>query len=297
MSRKIGFRIKIGSPESSRAHAQVALERFGRRLMDHPVASIAVLLALALIVELAQAWPEWIRGGHAVGEVVRNLTYAVIGAVLFQWLVVKIPEERRQRSAQLGHEMAFQTLITCALGPLGQYRLLLEFIAENLGNSFDDVDAHDQASVWRAAETIGERLPQVIGDPASNHFQILGNAIMGAQVALDGMAASTGFFHPDVAHALGRFPASTGLQQLQVPPPDADLALCVSRSAHIIWNLLEGARRLAAALEEHAPYVNYGADCQTEIVIGGKTRTCVGSRTDLIRETSHDRMADTATSV
>lgn len=260
------------------------LERAGRWLLDHPGWSVGVLFLVAFVVELLQMWPEWLPGGHAVGEIVRNLAYALAGALLFHWIVVKIPEERRQRAAYQSHEMAFKTLVSCGVGPLGQYRAFLEALTEMTGENLGGVDAHDRASVWAAAERIKRHAPIFFTDPR-HHFNLMGSTIMGVKVSLEGLAASTSFFHPDAAHALGSFPATTGLQQLQLPPPDADLDLRVNRSAHIAWELLEGARRLVGALDEHAPYVDLGIDeMRTEITVGGKAYFTQGSRADLTCE-------------
>ncbi|MBD5830952.1 hypothetical protein [Janibacter melonis] len=246
------------------------LEQAGRWLLDHPAQSIGGLLFLAFTIEVAQAWSEWLPGGHAVGEIVRNLAYALVGALLFNWLVVKIPDERRQRSAYQSHEMAFKVLVLSAVGPLGYFRGLLEGIGDALGEDLGEVDAHDKARIWAAAETLRWHAPQVFSDH-SDMFGTFGSAVMGAQVSLEGLAASTSFFHPDVAHALGTYPATTGLQQLQLPPADADLDLRVNRSAHIVWHLLEGGRRLVAALDEHAPYLDLEIDEMViEVVMNGK---------------------------
>lgn len=246
------------------------LEQVGRWILDHPARSTGGLLLLAFAIEVAQSWGEWLPGGHAFGELVRNLAYALVGAILFHWMVVKIPEERRQRSAYQAHEMAFQVLVASAGGTLGYFRGLLEGLADLTGEELSEVDAHDRASVWDAAESIGRLAPSAFSSPG-DLFGLFRSAITGAQVSLDGLAASTSFFHPDVAHALGTYPATTGLQQLQLPPPDADLALRVNRSAHICWNLLEGARRLVAALDEHAPYLDLQIDGMVaEVVVNGK---------------------------
>lgn len=260
-----------GRPMAGKEKRDRKLERAGRWLLDHPAQSIGGLLFLAFAIEVAQAWSEWLPGGHAVGEIVRNLAYALVGALLFHWLVVKIPEERRQRSAYQAHEMAFKVLVLSAVGPLGYFRGLLEGLGDVKGADLGEVDAHDRASVWAAAETLGRHAPAMFLDP-SDLFGTFGSAITGAQVSLEGLAASTSFFHPDVAHALGTYPATTGLQQLQLPPAGADLALRVNRSAHIVWHLLEGARRLVAALDEHAPYLDLAIDGMvSEVIVNGKT--------------------------
>jgi hypothetical protein len=60
-------------------------------LLPQPLRALLYLSAVAFGVELAQYVPEYFPGGHALGEIVRNLAYALIGAVVFQWLVVELP--------------------------------------------------------------------------------------------------------------------------------------------------------------------------------------------------------------
>ena len=63
------------------------LKRFAghaSEFLQRPVRALLYLSAVALGVEFAQYVPEYFYGGHALGEIVRNLAYALIGAVVFQ---------------------------------------------------------------------------------------------------------------------------------------------------------------------------------------------------------------------
>lgn len=275
------MRLAEWSSLMSSSEREESLERAGQRVLRNPGKSVAVLLLVAFFVEFLQMWPQWIPGGHALGEVLRNLAYAIAAALLFHWIVVKIPEERRQRAAHESHAMAFKTLIVSGIGSLGQYRALLQLMSEMTGEKLAELDAHDRASVWAVAEETQRKFPGFLAQ-GSDHFALLHSAIMSVQVSLDGVAASLSFFHPEVARALGSFPAATGLQQLQIPPHDADLDLRMNRSAHITWELLQGARRLFAALDEHAPYLDLKIDAMTShITVNGKVYSGHMSRCDL----------------
>lgn len=231
------------------------VEIAGRWLIARSGRTVAGLCALALFIELAQEWPEFIWGAHAVGEVIGNLVYAMIGALLFHWLVVRLPEERRQRAAYEGHRMALQFLATVGAMKIQEYRL--ELAARGSGVQ---VDAWDRRSVFEAAEAIAELDTQFFF--ASSHFQVLGHTITAVQESLDGMAPSMSFFDPDVTHALGLFPGKRGIEQLQIPERGTSmdpegLQHLVNRSAHIAWELLEGGRRLVDALDNGAPDLDF----------------------------------------
>ena len=79
---------------------------------------------------------------------------------------------------------------------------------------------------------------------------------MGVQVALEGMEGARYFFDPDVSHALALYPSTKGFQQLQIRT-DATGAIPWERDAHIVWELLEASRRLYAALQSNAPYLEF----------------------------------------
>lgn len=70
--------------------------RLMRDVLDQPMHGLLPLSAVALGIEIGQYWSEWFPGAHAIGEYVRNLAYALIGALIFNWLIVEIPARRRR---------------------------------------------------------------------------------------------------------------------------------------------------------------------------------------------------------
>ena len=217
-----------------------------RYLLVRPWWTLSGLVLIAAFIEFAQYWPEVIPGGHALGEIVRNLAYALIGAVIFHWAVVEYPDSRRRLRAYAHHELDLQLLAITGLGLLNQTRHYASVIGLK-----EDVDAWDQvdvqrvcADVWRFAGPAYQR---------SRHA-MLGFAVMGVSTALDGLARSSPFFDADVTQAIAQFPSTTGIHQLQLLAiTDPDQAL---RDGHIVWELLEGARRLHRSLRASASYVD-----------------------------------------
>lgn len=67
-------------------------------MLDHPVRALVVLVPTALAIEFAQYHPEVVPGGHAVSELIRNITYGVIAAIIFEWLIVELPARRRRQA-------------------------------------------------------------------------------------------------------------------------------------------------------------------------------------------------------
>lgn len=60
----------------------------------------AVLLFLAAMsVELLQSIPEIVPFGHALGEIIRNLGYALAAAYLFHFVMIELPQSERERLA------------------------------------------------------------------------------------------------------------------------------------------------------------------------------------------------------
>ncbi|RHW46379.1 hypothetical protein D1832_06005 [Dermacoccus abyssi] len=58
---------------------------------------------------MAQRWHELFPGAHAVGEVVRNLAYALLGAVIFERIIVEMPARRRRKSFTRGFASALKS--------------------------------------------------------------------------------------------------------------------------------------------------------------------------------------------
>lgn len=226
--------------------------RLVRDILDRPMRGLVPLLLLALGIELGQYWTELFPGGHAIGEFVRNLAYALIGALIFNWLIVEIPARRRRRAAYEYHKLDFETLL--GLGPacIAQYRHFNPPGAPVL-------DSWDKKSVWECAKRTAEHQPLHF---APQRAQLLAVSFQGVQMTLDGMKSSTFFFDPDVAHALALFPGTVGVRQLQVTQ-DNNGFIPWQRDAHIVWELLEASRRLYPALRRHVPDISFSIGLMT----------------------------------
>lgn len=222
-----------------------------QRALLKPIWTIVALGVVALTIEVCQQWPEFFFPGHAIGEFVRNLAYALIGAVLFNWILIEIPAQRRRRVAYPRHQLAFQLLVQSGPLMLAWYR----GAATQLGVGGPSLDAWNRASLENFVRSIYEKNPANFGH---QRRQLLGNMVRGIQISLDGMEAASYFFDPDVAAALALFPAEKGLNQLQ--PPAADDPEPWKRDVHIAWELLEASRRLYDALQSHAPELDLNVE-------------------------------------
>jgi hypothetical protein len=231
--------------ERPRLSQSRALEVAGR-LLARPGWTLLGLTILVASIEFAQSWHEILPGGHAIGEVIRNLAYALIGALIFHWVVVEYPEGRRRRSSYVYHELDFQFLTTTGLGLLNETR----HVAKQVGLS-ETVDAWNQVGVQKVCAAAWNAAP--LAYKQARHA-MLTSAILGVRTSLDGLARSSAFFDPDVAQALAHFPSDTGFQQLQlleVTDPDQG-----ARDGHIVWLLLEAGRRVYSSLRDTAPFVD-----------------------------------------
>jgi len=228
----------------------------GARLLDKPMRALIPLLVVALMIELGQYRHELIPGGHAVGELVRNLTYALMGALVFHWLIVEIPERRRRRAAYEYNRLGFETLLTAGAALIAQYRHF-----QPPGEA--EFDAWSQRSISARAKAIATHTPLYFG---AQRADLLENVIYGVQVTLDGIKSAQIFFDPDVAHALALFPGTVGLRQLQVLR-DPGGSISWQRDSHIVWELLEASRRLYPALRRSVPDISFNLG-QSELTDG-----------------------------
>ncbi len=170
-----------------------------RRSLIHPTRTLLFLFAIVVTIEVAQYWPEWIVGGHALGEIIRNLSYAVIAAVVFHWIVVEYPErQRRERSYQY-HKMAFQFLAGIGLSLLNQARYTSTLLGiQKPLNIWDSREVQKLcADVWRAMP------PSMLRE----RYAFLKNALVGVETSLDGVKESVNFFDAEVAQAIAHFPS------------------------------------------------------------------------------------------
>jgi hypothetical protein len=243
----------------------------GRSMLDNPIRTLAILASLALAIEFAQYRPEIFRGGHALSEFVRNITYGLIAAVVFEWLIVQIPEQRRRRAAYEANKIDFEVLVSSGSLIASDYR---HFNPPNL----PEFDSWDRQSVRQTALAIAVSNPSMF---APDRAHILKTTIMGVQVALDGIRLSQSFLDPDVALVIAKFPATTGFSQLQV---DVDINGNSSpgRDSIIVWELLEASRRLYAALHKHAPYLSLDLESAT-IAEGYRGEILKVRKSDLVK--------------
>lgn len=214
------------------------------RFLQRPAHSLPALLAVALCVEIGQYVPEMFVGAHAIGEVVRNLSYALVGAVVFQWLVVEVPAARRRRATYEFSRMTFQLLLSTGPGLLYQYQKAAEVIHEPL-------DVWDQGSLRRLAVKLDSLAPDVFGPQRA---ALLNNAVtLALPRALADLSASASYLDPDVAHAVSQFPRQDGITLLQVQR-SASGGVVPHSDVHVTWTLLEAARRLYTALLKSGAY-------------------------------------------
>lgn len=215
------------------------------RVLQRPALSLPPLLAIALAIEMGQYFPEVFVGAHALGEVTRNLCYALIGGVVFQWLVVEIPSKRRREATYQFNRNAFQLLLITGPGLLSMYQQVAGILNERL-------DVWDEGSLAALSKKIAAvDLRGVFGPDRAG--LLLTTVDVGVPRALAELAASASYLDLDVAHALSQFPSHDGLNVLQVQKDHSGCVLPHS-DVHITWSLLEAARRLYAALLTSGAY-------------------------------------------
>jgi hypothetical protein len=214
---------------------------------------------VALTIEVCQQWPEFFFPGHAIGEFVRNLAYALIGAVLFNWILIEIPTQRRRRLAYPRHQLALQFLVQSGPLMLAWYRGAAQLTA----SAEPKPDAWDRPSIEKCVRSIFEKNPANFGQERRQLLAVHVNAV---QTSLDGMEAASYFFDPDVAVALALFPAKKGFNQLQ--PPAAEDPEPWKRDVHIAWELLQASRRLYEALRSCAPDLDLSVESGSAVLNG-----------------------------
>lgn len=238
-----------------------AAENAASWVLARPGRSIAALTVLAATLELAQHWPAPSAGIHALGEVTRNLTYALLAALLFHWVIVQLPEQRRRHAIYSYRKLELEWLVKVGLSELACYRRLSSPQVLDLDVT---LDPWDRESIFNVAEAISRRYPEYFTNVRGNE---LASHILVAQDCLDACTTVLHLLDPDVAKELGVFPAMVGVRRLQPPPPDSDLQVRWQRDAHIVWELLEGSRRLWAALRANAPTLDLDVESTATGVI------------------------------
>lgn len=243
-----------------------------QRSLARPGWMLAALGAMSLTIEVCQQWPEFFFPGHAIGEFIRNLANALVAAVLFNWILVEIPAQRRRRLAYSRHLLALQLLTQSGPHSLAYYR----GVADLVGADVTELDAWNTESIERCVRAIYEKAPTLIHE----RRQLLGVQINALQLALDGLEPASYFLDPDVAVALALFPAEKGIHQLQ--PPDASDPEPWKREVHIAGSLLEASRRLYGALTSCAPYLEL--DVEKGCVTMSDNKTWHVQLEDLVRD-------------
>lgn len=226
------------------------------RLLFMPGRVLVTLLAIVLAVEFGQYIPEAFPGAHALGEVLRNLSYALIGAVIFHWLIVELPARRRRRSTYEFHRLTINNLLVFGAGLLAPYQEAAKKLGEQL-------DAWDQASLHRLATRIAKMQQVALAagqlQPEQAFFGPSRTGLLHTVIdialprAMSDLAASASYLDDEVAHALSQFPRQDGMQALQVRV-DSSGCITPELDVHIVWTLLEAARRLYAALLDTGAY-------------------------------------------
>lgn len=224
--------------------ARTRLERGRARLLRRPTRALPYLPTVAVSVELAQYVHEFFPGAHALGEVARNLAYALVGAVLFHWLVVELPSARRQHATYEFNRVSVQLLLISGPGLLWQY----QHAAAVLGH---ELNVWDEASFKALADKVATAAPSVFGLERAGLLQ--STVELGIPRALAELSRSASYLDPDVAHALSQFPLQEGLSVLQIRRTPSG-GIEPSQDAHITWSLLESARRLYPVLLSTGAY-------------------------------------------
>lgn len=207
-------------------------------LLRRPFWVVAGLLLLAAAIELLQSVPEVLPSGHAIGEVVRNLAYAIVGALIFQWLVVELPARERRRKTCDFNRQTFEVLLAAGPGLLEPYRQLARLTRQEL-------DVWSQEAIGKFATTA---MATALSSQADRVRLIRVITETGIPRALSQLSTSVAYMDPEVAHALSMFPRQDGLTTvLQVRETPAG-GIEPQQDAHIVWELLEAARRLYRAL-------------------------------------------------
>lgn len=219
------------------------LSNLAAHITKRPAQSLLPLLAIVMTVEFAQYAPEFVPGAHAVGEIVSNLCYALIGAIVFHWVIVEIPERRRRKATYEFHRLTFQNLLGAGPGLLAYSQEAARF----LGKEFDPWDE----SSFKAFAKILYTEPAARSQERAGMLRSVVEVMMPR--ALTDLSASTAYLDVDVAHALSQFPRQDGLTMLQIrTTPSGELEPHVD--AHITWSLVVAARRLYSALLESGAY-------------------------------------------
>lgn len=213
--------------------------------LRRPVLTLTTLLGFVLAVELARRTPEIVPGGAAVGEVARNVAYALIGATIFHQLIVELPARRRRRRTYDFHRQTLHALLVAGPGLLDQYQTAAKMLdyeldvwkQDDLMRFADDLEARGQALIAQGHDPRKTTFGPVRAD------QLKFVVDVAVPRALSDLSASAAYLDDEVAHAISQFPRQDGLSMLQVTVNERG-CVAASHDVSIVWTLLQAARRL-----------------------------------------------------
>lgn len=218
------------------------MERASAAFLRRPWWAVAGLVGVALWLEVAQRWHELFPGAHAVGEVVRNLAYALLGAVIFERIIVEMPARRRRRIIYEGLRQRFEVLLMPAA-----LVCLYDQGAKELGI---EINVWDRQSIAQVGARLEEVASWVFGEGRAG---IVRSAKVGTTAALQDIDRQLVYLDEDVASAVAQFPRVDGITMLQLEGRD-DGGITDASDVQITWEFLEGARRLLKALVDVGAY-------------------------------------------
>lgn len=222
----------------------LSMSRFGQALIVRPWITILMLSVLVAVLEALQYWPEVFLGAHVVSVFVRNVGYSLIGAVIFAWVAIEIPNQRRAKATLRRHELSIGTLAMLGAIMVQGYRLAQYPNDESL-------DSWNRQAIHERALLLSAHYPDFFGEP---RVSLIRSYLLASDQALLALRDSLSFLDEDVAHAIAQYPSSQGLSQLQISLDEKGRILA-ERDAHITWELLEGGRRICSALRMRAPWM------------------------------------------
>lgn len=200
---------------------------------------LAGLAAVALAVEVLQSVPEAFPGAAAGGDFVLGLSYALLGALIFHFLLVQLPTQRRRAKSYEFARQSLMLLVTVPAVLVKPYELFAE------AHQGLDLDVYDRDSLKRVADT---------GGPA--FFNAARTSIVTQVVetafprALTELAAAAPYLDEEVTHALSMFPRQEGLTTVLQVRTTGTGTIEPGQDAYIVDTLLVAARSLYAALKE-----------------------------------------------
>lgn len=219
--------------------------KYANGMLHHPIPTLLSLLGIAAGMEFAHYLPELVPGTHALGEVIRNSSYALFTALLFHWLVVEVPAQQRRRQTYDFTAETMRILITVGAGLLKPYQ-------ENAQLVGCELDVWSRASLSECADALNAAAPIFFGP---DRRKMVGTIVdIALPRALAELAPSIPYMDPAVAHALSQIPKQDGLTSVLQVRPTANGGIEHRQDAHITWSLVEAARRLYAAILETDAY-------------------------------------------